>query len=139
MIAVCAPLLIDGKPAPQTLDELRHQTFLHDQDGSDRWREWLQKAGLKDLGDGAGPIIDDPNVRVQSAIDGQGLVLANRLLQSDLDLGLLVKPFDIQLDGYGFYLVYNEASRRREAFRLFRRWLQDEAATFAEITDSKTH
>jgi DNA-binding transcriptional LysR family regulator len=106
MMAVCAPGLM---PSKVELDDLRNQTFLHDQDST---------------------VIDDPNVRVQSAIDGQGLVLANSLLSDDIAAGRLVEPFDIRLEGYGFHLLYEPAARRRNAFQLFRQWLLQEAEQF---------
>ena len=130
MIAVCSPGLVNGENSIGNLEDLRQQTFLHDQEGTDSWCDWLNKAGLADLGSGPGPVIVDPNVRVQSAIDGQGLVLANRLLDEDIVQGRLVAPFDIQLEGFGFYLVYMPGATRRDTFQLFRRWLLSEAGFF---------
>lgn len=130
MIAVCSPKLIDSETPIEQLSDLRHQVFLHDQEGNDGWDEWLLKAGLEDLGSGPGPVIVDPNVRVQSAIDGHGLVLANRLLSEDIVRGLLVEPFDIQLEGYGFYLVHTSKAENQRAFQLFRQWLLDEAGAY---------
>ena len=127
MMAVCAP---DLMPDKARLVDLRNQTFLHDQDSTDGWREWLRQAGMADMECGSGPVIDDPNVRVQSAIDGQGLVLANSLLNDDIAAGRLVEPFDIRLEGYGFHLLYEPAAKRRGAFQLFRQWLLREAEQF---------
>ena len=131
MMVLCAPQLLKGENSLNKLDDLHRQTFLHDQASNDGWREWLALAGLHDLGEGSGPVIIDPNVRVQSAIDGHGLVMANRLLQEDIDRGLLVEPFDIRLDGYGFYLTYAPQAKRRKAFQLFRNWLIEEARAFS--------
>ncbi|MGB5705924.1 MAG: LysR substrate-binding domain-containing protein, partial [Arenicellales bacterium] len=130
MIAVCSPKLIESETPIKKLCDLRHHIFLHDQEGNDGWREWLLKAGLEDLGSGPGPVIVDPNVRVQSAIDGHGLILANRLLSEDIVQDRLVEPFDIQLEGYGFYLVHTLKSANQKAFQVFRQWLLDEAGAF---------
>ena len=130
MIALCSPQLITAENPLNQLGDLRAQTFLHDQDGTDKWREWLQQAGLEDLGSGRGPVIVDPNVRVQSAIDGHGLVLADILLNDDIAMNRLIKPFDIDLQGYGFHLYYTSAAKRRSAFQLFREWLLNEADRF---------
>lgn len=135
MLALCSPALLEGDNPVQTLDDLRQQVFLHDQPGNDGWREWLALAGLGDLDAGPGPVILDPNVRVQSAIDGQGLVMANRLIADDIDSGRLVAPFNIELQGYGFYLVYSEESKRRKAFQLFRNWLLQEADAYTRAGD----
>jgi LysR family glycine cleavage system transcriptional activator len=130
MFAVCSPELIKGDSPAARLEELRGQTFLHDQESNDGWREWLRQAGLGDLDAGAGPVIIDPNVRVQSAIDGHGLVLANILLNEDITAGRLANPFGIQLEGYGFHLLYTPAVKRLHAFQLFRKWLLRECADF---------
>ena len=66
---------------------------------------------------------------MQSAIDGHGLVLANPLIQGEIDAGRLVEPFDTRLQGYGYYLIWSRGARRDEALRLFRDWLHDEAWT----------
>jgi LysR family glycine cleavage system transcriptional activator len=130
MFAVCSPGLIKGESPAARLQDLRRQTFLHDQESNDGWREWLLQAGLGDLDSGAGPVIIDPNVRVQSAIDGHGLVLANILLNEDIAARRLSKPFAIQLEGYGFHLLYTPAVKRLHAFQLFRKWLSRESTDF---------
>ena len=49
MIALCSPKVVNGENPIRQLDDLRQQTFLHDQEGTDGWRDWLIKAGLDDL------------------------------------------------------------------------------------------
>jgi len=132
MIALCAPQLFDAGLDSGNLDSLRQQTFLHDQESNDGWSEWLKLAGQGELGAGSGPVILDPNVRVQSAIDAQGLVLANILLFEDIAAGRLVEPFNIRLEGYGFHLLYAESAKKRNAFLLFRQWLLDEVELFRQ-------
>ncbi|MDC1287621.1 LysR family transcriptional regulator, partial [Gammaproteobacteria bacterium] len=127
MIALCAPQLLDAGLDTTDFDSLRQQTFLHDQESNDGWVEWLEMAGLGDLGAGSGPVILDPNVRVQSAIDGHGLVLANILLCEDIAAGRLLEPYNVRLEGYGFHLLYAESIKKGSAFLLFRQWLLDEA------------
>lgn len=50
-------------------------------------------------------IIADANVRVQAAIDGQGLIMADAMMQMELDTGLLVSPMDRRLTGYGYIFM----------------------------------
>lgn len=127
MIAVCAPALSRGRVALQAVADLQQHTLLRDQRDMDRWSEWLKCAGATDVGIN-GPVIVDPNVRVQSAVDGHGIVLANPLVQSLIDEGQLCEPFDTRLNGYGYYLVYNQQVSAKPAFRAFRSWLQSETA-----------
>jgi len=49
-------------------------------------------------------------VRVQAAVDGQGLILADDLMLNELDNGLLVTPFSETLTGYGY--IFMSASQR---------------------------
>jgi DNA-binding transcriptional LysR family regulator len=79
----------------------------------DQWQEWLKANNT------AGPdlklnnprrVISDANVRVQAAVDGQGLILADDLMLNELNNGLLVAPFKEQLTGYG-YAFYSSPTR----------------------------
>ena len=71
----------------------------------DLWQEWFE---ANYPGDSCieltNPrrIISDANVRVQAAVDGQGLILADDLMLNELNNGLLVAPFKEQLTGYGY-------------------------------------
>ena len=128
MIAVCSPKLLKGKRALKTPADLLHHRLLKDQPGMDRWREWLQLAGVSPSGADLASVIVDPNVRVQSAVDGHGVVLANPLLNPDLESGALTEPFDYRLHGYGYYLLSTFQASQSRAFKLFRRWLLEEAS-----------
>ena len=132
MIVYCAPALLAGETGLKQPRDLLKHTLLYDQPGTDRWPEWLQTAGLDPAKAPAGPVIVDPNVRVQSAIDGYGLVLGNRMMQAEIEAGELVEPFDIRLEGYGYYLIYKKNSKRSRSFRLFRQWLREQASAYMQ-------
>jgi LysR family glycine cleavage system transcriptional activator len=126
MIAVCAPSLLHGGMAIKHVSDLQHVPLLRDQGLIDRWGEWLVQAGAPDVKID-GPVIVDPNVRVQSAIDGLGIVLANPLIQNLIDDRRLCEPFDTRLDGYAYYLVYTDRVASSPAFNSFRTWLLTES------------
>ena len=69
----------------------------------DHWQVWYNSTDLPL----ANPrhVISDANVRVQAAIDGQGLIMADQLMQNEFDNGLLVPLFKQQLIGYGYTLM----------------------------------
>ena len=69
--------------------------------------------------------IADANVRVQAAIDGQGLVLADELMRSELASGALVAPFDVQLSGYGYVIMSSPNRPLGAAAVALRGWLCD--------------
>ena len=60
-------------------------------------------------------VISDANVRVQAAIDGHGWILADDLMQPELQAGLLVTPIDHALDGHGYQLLRAHTSKRAAA------------------------
>lgn len=125
MIAVCSPKLLQGEMPLNSVTDLQYHRLLRDQVGTDYWAEWLQLVDAAGISTN-GTVIVDPNVRVQAAIDAHGVILANPLLQSTIDSGLLCEPFNIRLNGYGYYLVYSDRASKKPNYRLFRDWLMDE-------------
>ena len=71
-------------------------------------------------------VISDANVRVQAAIDGQGLIMADELMQSELDSGLLITPFKEALQGYGYNLMHQPTLASHSKAKLLYDWLSDE-------------
>lgn len=77
----------------------------------DLWQEWIDAGSV-----GNGPvrlsnprrIVSDANVKVQAAIDGQGLILADDLMHSEFSNELLVSPFNHTLNGYGYALLQQQ-------------------------------
>ncbi len=132
MFVVCAPALIERAGGLGRTEYLLQQTLLRDQEDIDYWPQWLRAAGLAATQLAEAPVIVDPNVRVQSAVDGHGLVLANPLVQAEIDAGRLVEPFDIRLRGYGYYLIWSHNTRQGEPLRLFRDWLHDEVQAYLD-------
>ena len=54
-----------------------------------------------------GVAIDDGNIRVQAAINGQGIDLGSlELLTDELASGRLIQPFGNILEAGGYYLTY---------------------------------
>lgn len=72
----------------------------------DLWNEWFVAALPESHQSLPNPrrVISDANVRVQAAIDGQGFILADELMVSELNSGLLIQPFSQSLEGYGYSL-----------------------------------
>ncbi len=86
---------------PQT--QLNQLPLLTEDRTQDLWQEWFSCAALNL--ENPRRLISDANVRVQAAIDGQGLILADALMQVELDGHLLIPPFQQQLHGYGYALM----------------------------------
>ena len=106
------------------IENLRYYTLLHDAD-YECWHDWLELAGVVDVRAEKGTIIDDTNVLIQAAIDGQGIALgSSAFVQDHLDSGRLVKPFDIDLvNDYSYYVVCPESHLKNPSVRAFKEWL----------------
>ena len=95
---------------------------------SERWKEWLELAGLPDRKYKRRALINDSNVFIQSALDGHGIgICAVEIVQEYLDTGRLVRPFELAITGGGFYfLVYPENALQKHLVCLFKDWLLKE-------------
>jgi len=120
---VCSPAVAAGAAPVTAPRDLRDHIFLHDDETQTAWLAWLKLAGVGDPGLLRGPVIVDPNVRMQAAIDGQGFALADDLVADDIAAGRLVAPFAIRLDGHGYHLIHRPETLQRPTVALFRDWL----------------
>jgi LysR family glycine cleavage system transcriptional activator len=130
---VCSPALVAGPDPLRTPKDLSHHTLLHERD-YEEWTEWLAVAGARDVDSRRGPVIDDPSVLHQAAIDGQGVALESEtLIRADLEAGRLVKPFDIDLDAdNAYYLVAPPRAFDRPNVQAFRDFLLAELGAEAQ-------
>jgi LysR family transcriptional regulator, glycine cleavage system transcriptional activator len=129
LVGLCSPALLGGRTPPLKPEDLGDVPYLHD-DGvieAEAWRKWQDAAGVRQPTRMAGSAIVDPNVRMQAAIDGQGMVLADRLMDDELRAGRLVAPFSVILRGYSYYLLIHQTGALSRADALFVEWLEREA------------
>jgi LysR family glycine cleavage system transcriptional activator len=120
---VCSPDVLDGPHPLKRPSDLKHHVLLHEET-TDHWAQWLEVAGAVGVDPRRGPIIDDTNVRIEAAIDGQGVTLGwLPALDEDFAAGRLVRPFDFVLEGFACFLVYPKGGLRRPNVKAFRDWL----------------
>jgi LysR family glycine cleavage system transcriptional activator len=128
---VCSPRLQAGPVPLETPDDLRHHTFLHDDDpiGLLAWPEWLRMAGITDIDTTRGVRFRDASHMVQAAIDGLGVALGRTaLVADDLAAGRLIRPFAISRPAtFAYYVVTPEAWAERPKIRAFMVWLVETA------------
>ncbi len=129
LVPVCSPALLEGPHPLCAPADLRHHTLLHERDFVE-WAQWLAVAGAHEVEARRGPIIDDPSVLHQAAIDGQGVALTSEnLIREDLAAGRLVTPFDVNLDEHNaYYLVAPPRAFERPNVQAFRDFLLAELA-----------
>jgi LysR family glycine cleavage system transcriptional activator len=133
VIPVCSPDLITPDRPLNTFDDLYNHTLLHENDYS-LWTLWLERAGVKNVRLKRGLTMDDSNVLIQAAIDGQGVAMgSNFLCADDIDAGKLTMPFPIELSiPYSYYIVYKPGALNRPKINAFYRWLLSEAQSSME-------
>lgn len=123
---ICSPGLIEELGYPQSVDDLQRFTLIHDTDHQ-AWSEWLQLARASQVDAEKGLIFDDTNVRVQSILNDQGVMLGcPTLLEKELQNGSLVRLFDLTLPDYSYYVVYPNFKEQDRKTQLFIDWLIQE-------------
>ncbi|WP_271273125.1 LysR family transcriptional regulator [Aliamphritea hakodatensis] len=139
MFPVCSPALLEklGYNAQVKLPrEAMLQppwcdiTLLCEDRTQDFWTEWFEEQD--DALINPRRTLSDANVRVQAAIDGQGWMLADELMRSELDNGLLVSPFDHGLNGYGYVLLCEPSRIVSRNAELLQQWLAEKLATSSQ-------
>jgi LysR family glycine cleavage system transcriptional activator len=127
---VCSPSLKVRK-----LDDLRRVELLH-VDGyrvprpAPSWERWCKHAGIERIDTEAGPRFNDSLHALQSAIAGQGAVLASPVIVHDaLSSGALVRPFRQALKGATYYFVCAQPIAARDDAQALLAWFQRRLAT----------
>ena len=123
---VCTPAFMSNDRPLSNINNLRYYSLLHDAN-YECWSDWLKLAGLHQINANKGTIIDDTNVLIQAAVDGQGVALGSSTFVQDLlDSGRLIKPFDITLvNEFAYYVVCPEAHLKNPSVQAFKDWLLD--------------
>ncbi|MFV3372465.1 LysR substrate-binding domain-containing protein [Pseudomonas sp. NY15435] len=125
---VCSPRTLTALGEPVTAASLAGQVLL-DEETPDNWDRWLEMAGQPRLKPFKRVSIDDTNVRLHAAIDGQGFILTClSLLDRELSEGTLVAPFHTALPHYSYYLLYRPDVLNNPQARIFIEWLKAQAA-----------
>src|SRR5579863_9868559 len=125
---VCSPMLLKGSHPLRKPADLKHAALLHDTTHR-HWQQWLELAGVEGVDARAGLVVEDMNVLIQAAIEGQGVALASApLVQAELAAGRLVKPFQINLPvELAFYAVHPKSRAGDPTLQLILDWLREEA------------
>ena len=106
-------------------------TLLCEDRSQDTWQEWFEVGASEPVRlENPRRVISDANVRVQAAVDGQGLIMADDLMRNELNNGLLVAPFLEVLEGYGYALMCSPTRIHGGNALLVKEWLQTESREF---------
>jgi LysR family glycine cleavage system transcriptional activator len=121
---VASPIWLANNGPISEPEQLLNATLLHDAEPY-CWNEWLRQAGVKGINNKRGTTIDDTNVLIQAAIDGQGVALGSTpFVEDHLAAGRLVRLFDqVLITDYAYYVVCPKTHLQRPDVRAFKEWL----------------
>lgn len=128
---VCSPRLLTRSTSLETVEDLVHETLIHDQSmdshtGFATWETWLRAAGVTYASAGRGLKINNSAAVLQAAIEGQGIALARSVMaRDDVAAGRLVRLFpQVEFASpLAYYVVYRSESAALQKVLAFRDWL----------------
>ncbi|MBT6272731.1 MAG: transcriptional regulator GcvA [Chromatiales bacterium] len=131
---VCAPALMDGPPPLDTPSDLSRHRLLH-VTGTSEWKAWGRAVDMPWLPGRRAHVFDHAVLALQAAINGIGVALGRTsLVQTELESGRLVVPFDFALDTPdGYWLLCPRGHAERPDMVALRGWLLDEAEATPHI------
>jgi LysR family glycine cleavage system transcriptional activator len=123
---VCAPAIAVRL---KRVEDLQNEWAIREEYGMVEWARWFAQAGVTGVTPLMGASFTDPNLCLEAAIGGQGVMLASQLLAADaLADGRLVAPFGITADsGLGYYVATSAAKKPNRKVTAFKNWLAEEA------------
>ncbi|HEY6630664.1 MAG TPA: LysR substrate-binding domain-containing protein [Rhizobiaceae bacterium] len=123
---VCAPAIAARL---KRVEDLSHEWVIREENGMVEWERWFAQAGVSDITLQMGASFTDPNLCLEAAIGGQGVMLASQLLAADaLADGRLVAPFGITADsGFGYFVATSASKKPSRKVKAFADWLMREA------------
>jgi LysR family transcriptional regulator, glycine cleavage system transcriptional activator len=128
---VLSPALAQSVGGIRCHTDLGKMPILHQQERVE-WNAWLAMVGARDVRFRDETIIDDSNMTLQAAIDGQGVALGIfPFVQGEVDAGRLLKPFDEELSPTRSYFILTKpGARRRPEIVAVCDWLQEQARVY---------
>ncbi|OGA50449.1 MAG: hypothetical protein A3G24_19390 [Betaproteobacteria bacterium RIFCSPLOWO2_12_FULL_62_13] len=118
---VCSPAYRDALHGLETPSDLLQACLLRV--SRQPWRPWFKAAGVVCQEPSHGPLFSDSGLMLDAAVRGQGIALARDVLaQHHLEMGRLVRLFDVSIECVYFAICLPQAGARPEV-RTFIDWL----------------
>jgi LysR family glycine cleavage system transcriptional activator len=130
LLPVCSPALLERGAPLRTPDDLGEHVLVCSLHRPRDWPTWLGAAGVQEVDGNNGIKVENSALAYQAAIDGLGVVIAQRsFVEDDLKSRRLVAPFDLQVPGDGaYFLGYPGERPKGEGVAAFETWVLQEAA-----------
>jgi LysR family transcriptional regulator, glycine cleavage system transcriptional activator len=134
LLPVCSPALRARGPRLAKPGDLAQHVLVCSLHRPRDWPTWLAAAGIRDIDGNHGIKVENSALAYQAAIDGLGVVIAQRsFVEDDLKTGRLVAPFALEVPGDGaYYLAYPGERSKSDGVAAFETWIMREAAKTEE-------
>ena len=131
---VCAPHLLQGSSAINTLTDLEYHTLLHPSRDQRDWNHWLNAVGGDPSLIRHSQYFDTLDLAMTVAAQGNGVAIGDwSLISDDLQAGNLAMPFDFKVaTGAGYYLVSPPRREPSAPLRALMEWLVSQAHSTAD-------
>lgn len=129
MTPVMAPLLANALGPVERADDLMRFPLIHERDRQD-WDRWIAENCSPNARSHGEVIIQDANVALHAAINGQGVALGIiRFIHDDLAAGRLMRPVETTIrPARAYYLLTRPRMPANSALRRVHDWLLRQAA-----------
>jgi DNA-binding transcriptional LysR family regulator len=140
IVVACSPVLVEQQKDSDTLDWLARQSLLQHTTRPDSWDHWFRSVGFDERKITWGPSFEHFFMLSRAAQTGLGVALVPRfLIEEELARGVLVAPLPFRVAGPGaYYAVTPKAKQDMARVKLFRNWLQEEAAKLPDAARPAT-
>jgi LysR family glycine cleavage system transcriptional activator len=134
LLPVCSPQLANRRPRIAEPRDLARHVLVSSMHRPRDWPAWVRAAGLSDVDAGNGIKVENSALAYQAAIDGVGVVIAQKsFVGDDLANGRLVAPFTLEVPGDGgYYFGYPAERPKSERVAAFEEWIVREAIRMDE-------
>ena len=131
---VCAPHLLQGSAAINSLIDLEHHTLLHPSRDQRDWNNWLNAAGGDLSVIRHSQYFDTLDLAMTVAAQGNGVAIGDwSLIGDDLKAGHLAMPFNFKVPtGAGYYLVCPPRVEPSAPLQALMTWLLNQAHSTLE-------
>ncbi|MDD1979061.1 LysR substrate-binding domain-containing protein [Pseudomonas tussilaginis] len=135
LVPVCAPGLVDGKPAPASLDALAHYPLIHGSTEHLEWACWLKANGQALSGHRKHVTFNLDELALDAASRGLGIAMTDlALAQEQIDRGDLIIPFGPALKTGGVYALWMQpASTRHPARQAVLDWFSGQSSVYMPL------
>lgn len=134
LLPVCSPALAARRPRLAEPRDLARHVLVSSMHRPRDWPTWLRAAAVTGIDAGNGIKVENSALAYQAAIDGVGVVIAQKsFVADDLANARLVAPFALEVPGDGsYYFGYPAERPKSERVAAFEEWIVREAIRMEE-------